>query len=170
MKTTEEKFTPVAPALAADAAVQAEVAEVADIAVETAAEVVAEAKTVTLQQMRDTWPEILESVKEKRNAWMVVYTSQARALDGDVLTVTFPNETDVANFKKPQGPGESVSEILRSAILSILGLRVKFIAKVEPTLAAIVEEIVVAETVAPIEEQAPEPTEPEAEPPVDKAG
>jgi DNA polymerase-3 subunit gamma/tau len=127
-------------------------------------EAVAEAKSVTLQQMRDSWPEILESVKEKRNAWMVVYTSQARALEGDVLTVTFPNETDVASFKKPQGPGESVSEILRSAILSILGLRVKFIAKVEPTLAAIAEEIAVSET------DAPEPTEPEAEPAVDEAG
>jgi DNA polymerase-3 subunit gamma/tau len=126
--------------------------------------VVAEAKTVTLQQMRDSWPEILESVKEKRNAWMVVYTSQARALDGDVLTVTFPNETDVASFKKPQGPGESVSEILRSAILSILGLRVKFIAKVEPTLAAVVEEIAVSEA------DVPEPTEPESEPAVDEAG
>jgi DNA polymerase-3 subunit gamma/tau len=127
-------------------------------------EAVAEAKAVSLQQMRDSWPEILESVKEKRNAWMVVYTSQARALDGDVLTVTFPNESDVASFKKPQGPGESVSEILRTAILSILGLRVKFIAKVEPTLAAIVEEIAVSEA------DAPEPTEPDAEPRVDDVG
>ena len=127
-------------------------------------EAVAEAKTVTLQQMRDSWPEILESVKEKRNAWMVVYTSQARALEGDVLTLTFPNETDVASFKKPQGPGESVSEILRSAILSILGLRVKFIAKVEPTMAAVAEEIAVSEA------DAPEPTEPDSEPPVDEAG
>jgi DNA polymerase-3 subunit gamma/tau len=148
------------------------------------AEAVAEAKTVTLAQMRDSWPEILESVKENRNAWMVVYTSQARALDGDVLTVTFPNESDVASFKKPQGPGESVSEILRGAILLILGLRVKFIAKVEPTLAAIVDQIVVAETDAPEptepeptepeptepEPTEPEPTEPESEPSVDEAG
>jgi DNA polymerase-3 subunit gamma/tau len=131
---------------------------------EIVADAVAEAKTVTLQQMRDSWPEILESVKENRNAWMVVYTSQARALDGDVLTVTFPNESDVASFKKPQGPGDSVSEILRGAILSVLGLRVKFIAKVEPTLAAIVEEIAVSET------DAPEPTEPDSEPVVDEAG
>jgi DNA polymerase-3 subunit gamma/tau len=114
---------------------------------------------VTIQQMRDSWPEILEVVKENRNAWMVVYTSQARALDADVLTVTFPNESDVASFKKPQGPGESVSEILRSAILAVLGLRVKFIAKVEPTLAAIA-----------VEEDAPDPTEPDAEPAVDAEG
>ncbi|HMH58475.1 MAG TPA: hypothetical protein VK537_04780, partial [Galbitalea sp.] len=132
-------------------------------------EAVAEAKTVTIQQMRDSWPEILEVVKENRNAWMVVYTSQARSLDGEVLTVTFPNESDVASFKKPQGPGESVSEILRSAILAVLGLRVKFIAKVEPTLAAIAEETALADAV-PVDEAAPEQTEPDAEPAVDAAG
>jgi DNA polymerase-3 subunit gamma/tau len=95
---------------------------------------------------------------------MVVQTSQARALDGDILTVTFPNEADVADFKKPQTAEESVSEVLRAAILSILGLRVKFIAKVEPSLAAVVEEIAVSEV------DAPEPTEPESEPAVDEAG
>jgi DNA polymerase III subunit gamma/tau len=137
---------------------------------EAVVEAVAEAKEVTLQQMRDSWPEILESISGKRKAWMVVQTSQARALEGDILTVTFPNEADVADFKKPQTAGESVSEVLRAAILSILGLRVKFIAKVEPTLAAIAEETAVSEAAAPIEEQAPEPTEPEAEPAVDAAG
>ncbi|HEY5231095.1 MAG TPA: DNA polymerase III subunit gamma and tau [Galbitalea sp.] len=132
-------------------------------------EAVAEAKTVTIQQMRDSWPEILEVVKENRNAWMVVYTSQARALDGEVLTVTFPNESDVASFKKPQGPGESVSEILRSAILAVLGLRVKFVAKVEPTLATIAEAAVAADVdVADV--KAPEPTEPDVEPAVDAEG
>ncbi|HEY2645233.1 MAG TPA: DNA polymerase III subunit gamma and tau [Galbitalea sp.] len=113
---------------------------------------------VTLQQMRDAWPEILESIKSKRNAWMVVFTSQARALDGDILTVTFPSEKDVANFKKPQAAGDSVSEVLRTAILAVLGLRVKFIAKVEQTLAA------------PSDDEAPEPDAPDAEPPVDEGG
>jgi DNA polymerase III subunit gamma/tau len=113
---------------------------------------------VTLQQVRDSWPEIIESVKSKRNAWMVVFTSQARALDGDILTVTFPSENDVANFKKPQSAGDSVSEVLRSAILGVLGLRVKFIAKVEQTL------------VAPVTEEAPEPDAPEVEPPIDEGG
>jgi DNA polymerase-3 subunit gamma/tau len=108
--------------------------------------------------MRDAWPEILESIKSKRNAWMVVFTSQARALDGDILTVTFPSEKDVANFKKPQAAGDSVSEVLRTAILAVLGLRVKFIAKVEQTLAA------------PSDDEAPEPDAPDAEPPVDEGG
>ncbi|WP_167044507.1 DNA polymerase III subunit gamma and tau [Salinibacterium sp. ZJ454] len=85
---------------------------------------------LTLQQVRDAWPEILEVVqKAKRSAWMVVYTSQARVLADDVLTVTFPSQKDVDNFKQ-QGL-EGVSENLRRAILSVLGVRVKFIAKVE---------------------------------------
>jgi DNA polymerase III subunit gamma/tau len=125
-------------------------------------EAVAEAKTVSIQQMRDSWPEILEVVqKAKRNAWMVVYTSQARTLDGDILTVTFPSETDVSNFKQPQGAGEGVSEYLRNAIVEVIGLRVKFIAKVEPTL---------ADETAPADETVPEPTEPDSEPAVDAEG
>jgi DNA polymerase-3 subunit gamma/tau len=91
---------------------------------------------VTLQQVRDSWPEILDLVeKEKRSAWMVVFPAQARAIAGDVLTLTFPNEKDVAEFRQPPVAGEGVSEHLRRAILDVLGIRVKFIAKVEATMA-----------------------------------
>ncbi len=88
---------------------------------------------VTLQQVRDAWPEILERVeKAKRSSWMVVFASQARALKDDVLTVAFQSETDAARFKEQQqGAAESVSEHLRRAILDVLGIRVKFIARVE---------------------------------------
>jgi DNA polymerase III subunit gamma/tau len=45
------------------------------------------------------------------------------------LVVGFPSDNDVANFKQ-SGPGATgVSEFLRTAILQVLGLRVKFIAK-----------------------------------------
>jgi DNA polymerase-3 subunit gamma/tau len=91
---------------------------------------------------------------------MVVFNSQVRALDEDILTLTFPNETDVANFKQPLGAGQGVSEILRKAIVDVLGLRVKFIARVEPTLAA---------TAAPSDD-APEPIEPDLEPDVAEGG
>jgi len=106
---------------------------------------------VSLQQLRDAWPEVLEKVQEaKLNAWIVLQTAQVRNLVDDVLTVTFPSENDVASFKQPNPSGDSVSEYLRSAILSVLGFRVKFIARVETSTAA-------AEAV-------PEPTEPEVEP------
>ena len=90
------------------------------------------AAPVTLQQIRDAWPEILEIVKDtKRNAWMSLAASTPRAYEGDVLTVAFSTEADVASFKKPQGPGESVSEQLRGAIHQVLGIRVKFLARHE---------------------------------------
>ncbi|MCU1440517.1 MAG: polymerase subunit gamma and tau, partial [Rhodoglobus sp.] len=92
----------------------------------------APAAPVTAQQVKDAWPEILESVqKAKMSAWTVVYTSQVRTLVDDVLTLTFVSQNDVDSFKQPQGSGEGVSEILRRAILEILGIRVKFIAKAE---------------------------------------
>jgi DNA polymerase-3 subunit gamma/tau len=90
-----------------------------------------------LQQLRDAWPEILEVVQNaKRAAWMVVFTSTARALDGDVLTLTFPSEKDVASFRQGPAAGDSVSEHLRAAIQQVLGIRVKFIARVDTEAAA----------------------------------
>jgi DNA polymerase-3 subunit gamma/tau len=87
---------------------------------------------VSAQQVKDAWPEILESVqKSKMSAWTVVYTSQVRSLVDDVLTLSFVSQNDVDSFKQPQGSGEGVSEILRRAILEVLGIRVKFIAKAE---------------------------------------
>jgi len=104
---------------------------------------------VSLQQLRDAWPEVLEKVQEaKLNAWIVLQTAQVRNLVDDVLTVTFPSENDVASFKQPNPSGDSVSEYLRSAILAVLGFRVKFIARVEQASV----------------EAAPEPVEPEVEP------
>ncbi len=92
---------------------------------------------VSLEQLRNSWPEILEVVqKAKMSAWTVVYTSQARALDGDVLTLSFVSQNDVDNFKQPQSAGEGVSEHLRRAILEVLGIRVKFIARADAAAAA----------------------------------
>ncbi|MFZ2964641.1 MAG: hypothetical protein WA006_08165, partial [Rhodoglobus sp.] len=88
--------------------------------------------TVSIEQLRNAWPEILEVVQRVRmSAWTVVYTAQARALDGDVLTLSFVSQNDVDSFKQPQGAGEGVSEVLRAAIVEVLGLRVKFIARAD---------------------------------------
>ncbi|QHC73081.1 DNA polymerase III subunit gamma and tau [Rathayibacter sp. VKM Ac-2805] len=93
---------------------------------------------VTLQRMKDTWPEILEVVqKAKMTAWLVAYTAQVRALKDDVLTLSFPSQNDVESFKMPGTAGQpGVSEYLRQAIQQVLGLRVKYIARVEPRAAA----------------------------------
>ncbi|MEO5534095.1 MAG: DNA polymerase III subunit gamma and tau [Pseudolysinimonas sp.] len=93
--------------------------------------------SVTLQQVRDAWPEVLEIVKTaKRGAWMAIAASTPRAFNGDVLTVAFATEADVASFKQPQGPGESVSDLLRGAIHGVLGVRVKFLTRHETGSAA----------------------------------
>ncbi|RKR73137.1 DNA polymerase III subunit gamma and tau [Frondihabitans australicus] len=92
----------------------------------------AAAGPVSVEQLRDAWPEILEIVeREKLAAWMVVMTATVRAFADEVLTLTFPSANDVELFKKPAGGGEGVSEYLRRAIQQLLGVRVKYIARVE---------------------------------------
>lgn len=87
---------------------------------------------VSLQQMRDAWPEVLAALQRtKRSAWIVAVTAQVREFrDGEVLVLGFPSEQDVAGFRGGT-PGQSVSELLRGAIAEVLGVTVKFIAKVE---------------------------------------
>jgi len=88
---------------------------------------------VTLAQIKDAWPQILEAVKEvKLSAWLVVYTARVLDLRGeDVLVLSFPSEQDMQGFKAQQAPGQGVSEFLRGAIVKVLGLRVKFIARAD---------------------------------------
>ncbi|MFF2050011.1 DNA polymerase III subunit gamma and tau [Leifsonia sp. NPDC058194] len=88
---------------------------------------------VSTQQIKDSWPQILDAVQRaKRSAWMVVFTAQVRSLDGDVLTLSFPSDNDVQSFRQSQAPGTpGVSEYLRQAIVDLLGIRVKFIARAD---------------------------------------
>jgi DNA polymerase-3 subunit gamma/tau len=83
--------------------------------------------------VKDAWPQILDAVqKAKRSAWMVVFTAQVRSLEGDVLTLSFPSDNDVASFRQQQAGGAlGVSEYLRQAIVDILGIRVKYIARAD---------------------------------------
>lgn len=88
---------------------------------------------VTTQQVKDAWPQILDAVQRaKRSAWMVVFTAQVRSLNGDVLSLSFPSDNDVQSFRQPDAGGApGVSEYLRQAIVDVLGIRVKFIAKAD---------------------------------------
>ncbi|WP_182045999.1 DNA polymerase III subunit gamma and tau [Curtobacterium sp. ME26] len=92
--------------------------------------VVSPVTPVGFQQLKDAWPEVVEHVqRSRRSAWSVVVTAQVTALREDVLTLTFPSQQDVASFKEMSDPSTSVSELLRSAIIEVLGLRVKFVAR-----------------------------------------
>ncbi|MBX3078919.1 MAG: DNA polymerase III subunit gamma and tau, partial [Cryobacterium sp.] len=100
-------------------------------------ETVTASTPVTFQQLVDSWAEILEVVgKTKRAAWAVAFTARPMGLKDDVLALAFPSQNDVENFKKPQAADQSVSEILRHAIIEVLGIRVKFIAKPDAAAAA----------------------------------
>lgn len=127
-------------------------------------------KPVTFQQLSDAWAEILEVVgKKKRAAWAVAFTAKPMGLKEDVLALAFPSQNDVENFKKPEAADQSVSEILRQAIIEVLGLRVKFIARADASVTNAAD----AEPDAPLTEPGSDgPTEvaPEPRPAVDAEG
>ncbi|MCW5944533.1 MAG: DNA polymerase III subunit gamma and tau [Cryobacterium sp.] len=90
------------------------------------------AKPLSFGQIQDSWPEILDLLgKRKRAAWAVAFTATPMGFKDDVLALTFPSQKDVEEFRKPQGPGEGVSELLRQAIQELLGVKVKFIARAD---------------------------------------
>ncbi|WP_348786704.1 DNA polymerase III subunit gamma and tau [Leifsonia sp. NPDC080035] len=121
------------PEAAAPAPAEAETPSASAPEVPAAPAPAAPVGTVTTQQVKDAWPQILDAVQRaKRSAWMVVFTAQVRSLSGDVLTLSFPSDNDVQSFRQPQAPGsQGVSEYLRQAIVEILGIRVKFIARAD---------------------------------------
>ncbi len=92
---------------------------------------------ITLQQVKDSWPEILEAVKEaKLNAWLVVYTAQPLELrEGKILVLSFPSQKDVDELKKPASPGQGVGELLKKAFVKVLGLEPALIARVDANAA-----------------------------------
>jgi DNA polymerase-3 subunit gamma/tau len=134
-------------------AVPVEVAPVEAVPVEVApVEAAAPTAPITLQQVRDSWPEILEAVSNaKRAAWMVVFTAKPLELrEGNVLVLSFQSQVDVDAVKQQSTSGDGASDYLKKAVFDILGFTPKFLARVETTRAAA--------------QEAPEPTEPEVEP------
>ncbi len=93
---------------------------------------------VTLQQVRDTWPEVLEAVKSaKMNAWLVLYTAQVRELrDGEMLVLSFPSQKDVDSLKQTAAPGQGVGDYLKQAVNALLGFTPKLIARVDASTEA----------------------------------
>ncbi|MCD1269454.1 DNA polymerase III subunit gamma and tau [Microbacterium sp. MEC084] len=87
---------------------------------------------LTLEGITAAWEQVLERLQGiSRTSWLVV--SGARVVDvrpDDVLVLGFPNEGDLGKFKTrtPQG---GVSEDLRTAILGVLGVRVKYLAHLD---------------------------------------
>ncbi len=90
---------------------------------------------VTLQRMRDAWPEILGALENtSRSSWLVASGARVIAFGDDVLSLAFQSQSDVASFKKLSA-GAGPSEDLRQAIMAVLGIRVKYIAKHDSDIA-----------------------------------
>ena len=84
---------------------------------------------VTLERLQQAWPQVLGHLENvSRSSWMLASGARTAALDDDVLTLTFSSQSDVAKFKQ-LAAGKGPSEDLRQAILTVLGIRVKYIAR-----------------------------------------
>lgn len=84
---------------------------------------------ITVQRMRDAWPEVLARLEEiSRSSWLIASAAEVVALKDDVVTLAFQSQSDVAKFKQLSA-GAGPSEDLRQAILAVLGIRVKYLAK-----------------------------------------
>jgi DNA polymerase-3 subunit gamma/tau len=129
---------------------------------------------ITLLQFRDAWPNILTIVNRKsKAAWMVAFALNVIDFTGDVLTLKFLSQKDLDSFKNSDG----ASEVLRGAIMDVLGVQVKFKAQIDAkseapatTPIAVVKEPVVAKpkvaepVVAEVVPEKPVPAEDAPEP------
>lgn len=86
---------------------------------------------VTVAMLRDAWPEVLSTLEDiSRTSWLVASNARVHAYEGDVLTVTFQSQSDVQKFRQ-RGVAANASEDLRAAIDRVLGVRVKFLARLD---------------------------------------
>ncbi|MGV8852159.1 MAG: DNA polymerase III subunit gamma and tau [Rhodoglobus sp.] len=118
---------------------------------------------VSIQQVKDSWPEILDVVQKlKRTAWMVVFTAKPLELrDDKILVLSFPSERDVEALKQRSAPGEGVGDYLKKAFVHVLGF--------EPALMARVEGTSTAPPASPPKSPEPQPSEPQPTAPRDAA-
>lgn len=106
---------------------------------------------VTLLQFRDAWPNILTIVNKKsKAAWMVAFALNVIDFTADVLSLKFLSQKDLDSFKNTDG----ASEVLRGAIMDVLGVQVKFKAQIDAK----------AEVVAAPKTTAPQTTAPQTTP------
>ena len=89
----------------------------------------APAGPIALSHVRDAWPDVLARLETiSRSSWLLASGARVIDLAGDVLTLSFQSQSDVVKFKKLLA-GSGPSEDLRQAILAVLGIRVKYLAK-----------------------------------------
>ena len=83
---------------------------------------------ITLSQFKDSWPNILSIVNKKsKAAWMVAFARTVVDFTDDVLTLKFLSQKDLDSFKN----SGDASEVLRGAIMDVLGIQVKYKAQID---------------------------------------
>jgi DNA polymerase-3 subunit gamma/tau len=88
---------------------------------------------VTVNQVRDAWSDVLSKVnKQSKSAWMVAFSLTVVDFADEILTLKFLSQNDLDAFKNASG----ASDILRKAIVEVLGVQVKFKAQIETAASA----------------------------------
>ncbi|WP_119698739.1 DNA polymerase III subunit gamma and tau [Microbacterium halotolerans] len=121
---------------------------------------------LTLARLNEAWPRILDGLRTTapQSAELVGQSRAAEVRPGDVVMMAFPSQRHMSGFKG------APADDLRNAIVEVLGVRVKYLARVEPQTPAPSED-------APPPDDDPEPgsyddayARPESGPSSDSAG
>jgi DNA polymerase-3 subunit gamma/tau len=82
---------------------------------------------LTLEAIRAAWPQVMERLREAapESARLVAVSTVAEVQPGDVLMMSFPSQGAMNGFRG------AASDDLRTAILGVLGVRVKYRARVD---------------------------------------
>jgi DNA polymerase III subunit gamma/tau len=76
--------------------------------------------SMNLEQLRQSWPSVVDAVKSKgRVAWMVISNASVASFDEGVLTLRFPRQGDVKGFQ-----GGKYEDLLKQVINAMFGINV----------------------------------------------
>lgn len=117
---------------------------------------------ISTQQFKDAWPNILSAVnKASKSVWVIAFSLTVVSFEDEVLTLRFLSQKDLDQFKNANG----APDVLRKAIMDVLGIQVKFKPQIaEAQAAPATTPIAVVEPepeVQPAEAVEPEVSEPE---------
>jgi DNA polymerase-3 subunit gamma/tau len=75
---------------------------------------------VTLDTLRQAWPNVIEAVRtQSRVAWIVIRNASVASFDEKVLTLRFPRQGDVKGFQ-----GTKYEELLKQTLTTMFGINV----------------------------------------------
>jgi DNA polymerase-3 subunit gamma/tau len=76
--------------------------------------------TVTIDALRQAWPNVIEAIRAKsRVAWIVIRNASAASFDEGVLTLRFPRQGDVKGFQ-----GTKYEDLLKQELNAMFGVNV----------------------------------------------